>query len=388
MKFDISGIPDGATINSIEFHGYVNAANYPYWNINPVTNDPVTTSPSVLYSDIMAETNSGYYLYRSEASSYSTGWKVHILGGNANANLQAALTQNWFAIGIMDRDGSSSYYIGFDGWSQTNKPFLVVDYTYTSPYSWLKVNGSGTTSGTVQPGINQQITVGFEAGTLALGTYNANIKITSNDPVDPQVMIPCTLNITTGTTINLTAMLEGLYNGAGTMRKAQDESGNHFTGNTADHITVELHNSATYSTIEYAATDIALSTAGTATFTVPANKSGSYYVTIKHRNSIETTSALPVNFSGTTISYTFNTQAKAYGNNMGLIIDGAAVIYAGDTNQDGIVDGSDLSAIANLATIAASGYISEDLNGDGLIDGSDLAIAGNDADAAVGAVLP
>ncbi|MBK7031166.1 MAG: hypothetical protein IPH45_19055 [Bacteroidales bacterium] len=81
MKFDVSSIPDGAIINSVEFHGYVNATYFPYWNINPVTNDPVTTASSTLYSDIIAESSSGYYLYQSEASSYSTGWKVHTLEG-------------------------------------------------------------------------------------------------------------------------------------------------------------------------------------------------------------------------------------------------------------------------------------------------------------------
>ncbi|MBK7031173.1 MAG: hypothetical protein IPH45_19090 [Bacteroidales bacterium] len=135
MKFDVSSIPEGATINAVEFHGYVNATNYPYWNINPVTNDPLTATSSVLYNDIVAESSSGYYLYQSEASNYTTGWKVHTLGGNANANLQAALAQNWFAIGIMDRDGSATYYIGFDGWNETNKPYLVVNYTYVPSYT-------------------------------------------------------------------------------------------------------------------------------------------------------------------------------------------------------------------------------------------------------------
>jgi carboxypeptidase T len=214
MKFDVSAIPDGATINSIEFHGYVNATNYPYWNINPVTSDPVTSAPAVLYNDIIAEASTGYYLYQNETSSYTTGWKVHALGGNANANLQAALLQNWFAIGIMDRDNSSTYYIGFDGWSQVNKPYLVISYTYIPPYSWLTVNGLNTTSGTVQPGTSQDITAGFDAGTLAFGTYNANIKITCNDPVEPQVMIPCTLYVVP-LTRSWTGVIDEKWNTAG-----------------------------------------------------------------------------------------------------------------------------------------------------------------------------
>ena len=90
-----------------------------------------------------------------------------------------------------------------------------------------------------------------------------------------------------------------------------------WTDGSADHIAVELHSSAwrfdpacscdtsDYPTIVYAATNVPLTTTGTATLSVPAENNGAYYLTIKHRNSIETTSALPVDFSGATINYAF-----------------------------------------------------------------------------------
>ena len=378
MKFDISSIPDGATINSVEFHGYVNAASYPYWNINPVTNDPLTASSTVLYNDIIAESASGYYLYRSEISTYSTGWKVHILGGNANANLQAALTQNWFAIGIMDRDNSASYFIGFDGWSQTNKPYLVVSYTYTPPYSWLTVNGSSTTSGTIQPGANQQITAGFNAGALAVGSYTGNIKVTSNDPDEATVLVPCTLNIVTGTTLNLTVLPEGLYNGTA-LRKAQDASGNHFPGNTADQVIVELHDAASYSNIVYSIANVDLSISGTASVIIPVAYNASYYVTVRHRNSIETTTAAPVTMNGGTVTYNFTTAAnKAYGSNMAGV-GGVYLIYAGDNNQDGASDALDMIQVGNASAAGLTGYTVTDLNGDGIVNNTDLVILQNNA---------
>jgi carboxypeptidase T len=379
MKFDVSSIPDGATINSVEFHGYVNATHYPDWNINPVTNDPLTATPSVLYTDIKAESSTGYYLYRSEASSYATGWKVHMLGGNANANLQAALVQNWFAIGIMDRDNSATYYIGFDGWNETNKPYLVVNYTYVPAYTWLKVNGSGTTSGTVPPGANQQIPVSFDAGTLAVGSYTANIQVSSNDPDQPMVLIPCTLTISNDRILNLTVMLEGLYNGAGTMRKAQDAAGDHFMGTVADQVTVELHNASTYSTVVFSAANVILNTNGTISMLVPAVHSGSYYITLKHRNSIETTTAFPVSFSGGTISYDFsNAASQAYGNNL-KAVSGKYLIYGGDVNQDGSVNSDDIISIQSQAGIYSTGYIATDTNGDGIIDAGDIVITDNNA---------
>jgi trimeric autotransporter adhesin len=188
-------------------------------------------------------------------------------------------------------------------------------------------------------------------------------------------------------TLNVSAFLEGLFAGGGQMNKAQDENGDHFAGNTADQITVELHNSGNYGTLEYTSAGVNLTTSGNSTLTLPADKNGSYYLTVKHRNSIETTSASPVDFSGSTINYTFDALSKAYADNMN-VVSGTPVIFAGDENQDGIVDGTDLSDIGNLADLATSGYLPQDVNGDGLIDGSDLSIAGNNAALAVGIVTP
>ncbi|MFH1120448.1 MAG: M28 family peptidase [Bacteroidota bacterium] len=388
MKFDMSSIPDGATINSIEFHGYVNATYYPYWNINPVTVDPVTATPSDLYTDIMAESAAGYYLYRSENGTYSTGWKVHALGGNANANLQAALSQNWFAIGVMDRDVGTNYFIGFDGWNEVNKPYLVIDYTYIPPYTWLTLDGSGSVSGNVIPAGNNQISVGFDAGSLTAGTYTANIRITSNDPDQPQVLVPCTLNISNDKNLNITVLLEGLHNGPGTMRKAQGTSGDQYPGTVADQMTVELHEAADYNNVVYTAHNVDLNTNGAANLVIPAENSGSYYVTIRHRNSIETTTALPVSFDGSDIIYNFTTTAsQAYGSNLHQT-GSEFVIFGGDVNQDGAVDTGDMTPVDNDAGSFAGGYLPTDINGDGTVDTGDITVIDNNAASFTGKATP
>ena len=197
------------------------------------------------------------------------------------------------------------------------------------------------------------------------------------------------MSVSSDKTLNLTVFLEGLYAGSGSMNQAYDDMGPHFGDGIADQVTVELHNATDYATIEYTSGPVDLSTTGNiAIHTIPNSFGDSYYITIKHRNSIETTSALPVDFSGAVAGYAFDTQAKAYGSNMGLITGSVAIIYTGDENQDQIVDGTDLSDIGNLADVAASGYLPPDINGDGLVDGSDLSAAGNNADVAVGAILP
>ena len=129
MKFDVSSIPDGSTITEIQFNGYVNATYFPYWEINGVYVDPLTTPPATLFSAITNSANQ--YNYFTEPSTFAPGWKVDILGGNANADLAAALSQDWFCLGINSTDDYATYYIVFDGWNETNPPFLMVTYEGT-----------------------------------------------------------------------------------------------------------------------------------------------------------------------------------------------------------------------------------------------------------------
>jgi hypothetical protein len=53
------------------------------------------------------------------------------LGTTANADMELALAQGWFAMGMDSRDNSTSYWINFDGWNQTNIPYLKVSYHYS-----------------------------------------------------------------------------------------------------------------------------------------------------------------------------------------------------------------------------------------------------------------
>ena len=64
-----------------------------------------------------------------------------MLGGNVNANLQAALAQNWFAIGLWTGI-MVPIILDFDGWNEANKPYLVIDYTYTPTLPGLKLRGN------------------------------------------------------------------------------------------------------------------------------------------------------------------------------------------------------------------------------------------------------
>jgi hypothetical protein len=156
------------------------------------------------------------------------------------------------------------------------------------------------------------------------------------------------------------------------MRQAMDAVGPHWPAGVADHITVELHDATTYATIVYTAVDVPLSTTGDATVTIPGIYNGSYYITIKHRNSIETTTATAVSFVGGTISQSFGSPTNVFGGNLGLSTDNHYLIYVGDVNQDGVVDSGDLIPVINDFYNYLGGYLPTDIDGSGVIDSSDL----------------
>jgi len=179
---------------------------------------------------------------------------------------------------------------------------------------------------------------------------------------------------------NLTLYIEGLYQTGTGNRKAQDELGNHFPGPVADVVTVKLAQATTPYSDVFTANNVLLYTNGKCSFQVPGSLSGSYYIVVKHRNSIETWSATPVAFSSSNLSYDFSTSAtQAFGNNMKLM-GSVYAIWGGDATQDGIVDGSDMSVVYNASQPPVlSGYNFQDVNGDGIVDGSDMSLIYNNS---------
>jgi hypothetical protein len=135
MMFDISAITDAATITQITFWGYVNATNWPYWSATPLPGlNPLTATASELKTAIEANSGSGTaYLFQDEGSGYATGWKNHVMENTANADLQAALASDWFAMGMDSRDNSATYFVNWDGWNQVGIPYLCIIYEYVIP---------------------------------------------------------------------------------------------------------------------------------------------------------------------------------------------------------------------------------------------------------------
>ncbi|MBN2174867.1 MAG: choice-of-anchor D domain-containing protein [Bacteroidales bacterium] len=409
MTFDVSSIPDGATINSITFNGYVNYTNWPYWNITPVTSDPLTASASVLYADITYENASGYYLFQSEVNGYTTGWKSHILGGTSSTDLQNALTQDRFTIGIFDRDGSSSYYIWFDGWNETNRPYLEIDYTYEPVASWLTLDGETVVSGSVDPSGSQAISVGFDATGLAEGVYTADILVSSNDPDHPLTTIPCTMTVSNGFVLNLEIMLEGPFNGTdmnttlnsfGYIPDNQPYSLEPWNYNGTESVTgmpnsdvvdwvlVELRETSGDASSATPATMIArqagfllkdgtvVSIDGTTPMFFSVTVNHNLFTIVYHRNHLGVMSSDPVPYLADSYSWDFTIDAdNAYGaaHAQNEISAGIFGLRAGDANGDMEIENCDKNDFWNPA-MGNSGYYPGDFNLNGEVEENDAAL--------------
>jgi len=246
-----------------------------------------------------------------------------------------------------------------------------VTYNWTFPLDWVQTGGGTTNVLTV--------TVGTSAGDIQV------IPSTSYGTGTPRTL--AVSPISASKSLNLIVFLEGLYDGAGLMHKAQGIAGDQFPGTTADQVTVELHN-ATTGALEYSLGNINLSTSGVISGSVPAVHNGSYYIYIIHRNSITVSSVNPVSFAGSSISYDFSTGVtQAFGSNM-KDISGVAVAFAGEATQDCGIDSSDMIAVDNDNAAFASGYLVTDINGDGGVDSSDMILVDNNNAAFIGCILP
>ncbi len=172
-------------------------------------------------------------------------------------------------------------------------------------------------------------------------------------------------------TLNLKAFIQGYYDtGAHAMQPVKFNQGTSSITTDTDVIDIELRNESTYALV--AAAQSILKTDGTATLTFSPAQIGSFYIVLKHRNSIQTWSANPVTLSATTTSYDFSNDAnKAYGANMKELEPGVWGIYSGDLNQEGVIDASDYILWEADYNNFSFGDFATDINGDGTVDAND-----------------
>ncbi len=202
--------------------------------------------------------------------------------------------------------------------------------------------------------------------------------------------------VKSGVDVELTVFLEGLYNTAtGAMNKAMDynpvleQTYPKYDGTVADLITIELHAPGAYGTPVMTFGDVELNQNGKAYFTLLSGQISDYYITILHRNHLETVSGLPVSFTSQPVIYNFTSAAgQAYGGNMKEVATGVWAVFAGDVNGDGVLSGADLIDATDQVRLGVSGYRAEDVNGDGVMSGADIIQITDNIRLGVSAAIP
>lgn len=170
-----------------------------------------------------------------------------------------------------------------------------------------------------------------------------------------------------GTDINVTLAIEGQIN----------QSGLH---NSDDTVTVFLRNKfSPYSVIDSAKSVIRSNTL-TGTFSMKNANSGSYFISVKSNNILETWSKNNVSVvKYQPLNYDFTTSSsQAYGDNM-LLKYGKYCLYSGDMNRNGSIELSDIMYILNDVSSFITGDDNSDLNGDGFVDLYDMIFCVNNA---------
>ncbi len=103
-------------------------------------------------------------------------------------------------------------YVGSDGAEVLLDEILLDGNTQPvicsspSEVPWL---GVSPTTGNTSPGQHSSVTVSFDSRALAVGSYQANLCVASNDPVKPVVAVPVTLEVNGSSNCQATAMTIG-----------------------------------------------------------------------------------------------------------------------------------------------------------------------------------
>ncbi|HMQ67942.1 MAG TPA: hypothetical protein PKA90_03090 [Ignavibacteria bacterium] len=150
--------------------------------------------------------------------------------------------------------------------------------------------------------------------------------------------------------------------------------------NMSDTVRAYLRNSSNPFAIADSAIGILDSLTFRSAFQFSNASTGTYYIQLKHRNSLETWSKNPVNYTmDSTLNYDFTFAAsQAYGNNE--VLKGTRYcIYSGDVEQNGLIDLSDVIIVNNASSVFTTGYAVTDVNGNSIVDLTDVLITNNNA---------
>jgi hypothetical protein len=213
-----------------------------------------------------------------------------------------------------------------------------------------------------------RFTLKSDGAVTADGWYVDDIKLTTYNTLTAGVV----------SNLNLTLAQEGFYNTATNSLRQSDT------------VSVYIRNILSPYSIVDSARGVIDSLTLTGNFGFRNTPTGTYYIVIKHRNSIETWSrngGEAFTFGGT-LNYDFTSSAnKAYGNNLTLV-EKRYSLFSGDVDQNGQINLSDIILVFNDQTNFAGGYLTTDVNGDYILNLSDILITHNNSANFISKITP
>ncbi len=218
--------------------------------------------------------------------------------------------------------------------------------------------------------------------------YYYRLRALNSAGISVNSLVDSVMTLPINGTLALKAYLQGLYLGNGTMIPSPFSANGTSPRIIADTITVELRGISNSHDLVYSVIGF-LDTSGNASLSFPSNLMGnSYYVVVKHRNSITTWSANAIPLSANTNFNFTNSVNSAFGDN--LVDDGTGkyLIYSGDINQDGAVDFNDYPYLDIASNNGLLGYDANDINGDASVDFNDYPILDTNSNIGVIEVKP
>lgn len=181
--------------------------------------------------------------------------------------------------------------------------------------------------------------------------------------------------------VNLALLFEGIFYPSFNLLKRKDS------------LSVYIRNSISpFNLVDSAKTIIDSISFTTGSLNLNNTMNGTYYIIVKHFNSVETWSKYggeQLTRDSSTYFYDFTAStAQAYGNNLKLK-GSKYCIYSGDVNQDGFINLSDVIPINNDASNFVSGnYLVADLTGDNIVDLTDVSLCYNNASNFIAVIRP
>ncbi len=289
-------------------------------------------------------------------------------------------------------------------------------YTAVSPYYQTIVTSSGPVfnwlvpsplSGSIAGSGTFDVDVLFDATGLTNGTYIKDLIVSSNDPDQPTIVIPCTLNVHQGISLDAKVILEGpfasgemfpLINLFGMLPLNQpynttpwNYNGTESVGaipstDLIDWVLIELRETPGDASTATPATVVARKAAflhkngtivdldGVSYPEFGVTVSDNLFVVVYHRNHLGVLSAYPAAVAGSQYYYDFSDgEGKVYGgfNAHVPITTGIWGMAAGDGNADGEVDNEDKNEIWET-NVGSFDYVPGDFDMNGQVDNMDI----------------